>query len=167
MRFLSAGESHAPGLTILIDDFPAGVAVDEEFVNQQLFRRQQGYGRGGRMAIETDRIQIRSGVRFGLTTGAPISLWIENRDFSNWEAIMTSGLNTQPEEVEKKAFHRPRPGHADLAGHYKYGHRDLRDILERASARETASRVAAGAFTEPLGNRPCRISAACATVSSD
>ncbi len=150
MRFLSAGESHGPGLTVLIDDFPAGVAVDEDFVNQQLFRRQQGYGRGGRMAIETDRIQIRSGVRFGLTTGAPLSLWIENRDFSNWEAIMTSGLNTQPDEVEKKAFHRPRPGHADLAGHYKYGHRDLRDILERASARETASRVAAGAFAQLL-----------------
>ncbi len=132
-----------------MDGLPAGLEVDESFINDQLARRQKGYGRGGRMSIETDTIEILNGVRFGKTTGAPVTLWIENRDFKNWETIMASG-GKRTEDADKKAFHRPRPGHADLAGHYKYGHQDLRDVLERSSARETAARVAAGAFAQLL-----------------
>lgn len=132
-----------------MDSLPAGLALDEDFINAQLARRQQGYGRGGRMHIETDTVRLLTGVRFGKTTGAPISLWIENRDFKNWTDVMApSGERT--EAAEGKAFYRPRPGHADLAGHYKYGHSDLRDVLERASARETAARVAAGAVAQLL-----------------
>ncbi len=132
-----------------MDGLPAGLEIDEDFVNHQLARRQRGYGRGGRMSIETDKIKILNGVRFGKTTGAPVSLWIENRDFRNWETIMaTSGERT--EDADNRAFHRPRPGHADLAGYYKYGIDDLRDVLERASARETTSRVAAGGFAKLL-----------------
>ncbi len=149
MRFYSSGESHGMGLSVFMDGLPAGLEIDEAFINLQLARRQRGYGRGGRMAIETDTIKILNGIRFGQTTGAPITLWIENRDFKNWETIMaTSGEKT--EEAHNKAFYRPRPGHADLAGYYKYGHQDLRDVLERASARETAARVAAGAFAQLL-----------------
>jgi chorismate synthase len=149
MRFYTSGESHGQGLSVFIDGIPAGLEVDEDFVNQQLARRQMGYGRGGRMSIERDTIKVLTGIRFGKTTGAPISLWIENRDFKNWETIMaTSGTRT--EEADQKAFHRPRPGHADLAGYYKYGHQDLRDVLERASARETAARVAAGGIAQLL-----------------
>lgn len=149
MRFYTTGESHGLGLSVLIDNFPAGLDVEEAAINHQLARRQQGYGRGGRMRIETDTIKVLSGIRFGKTTGAPISLWIENRDSKNWEAVMaTSGPRTP--EADKKAFYRPRPGHADLAGYYKFGHSDLRDILERASARETAARVAAGSFARLL-----------------
>ncbi len=149
MRFFTSGESHGQGLSVFMDGLPAGIPIDESFVNDQLARRQIGYGRGGRMSIETDKIKILNGVRFGQTTGAPISLWIENRDFRNWETIMaTSGERT--EAADEKAFYRPRPGHADLAGHVKYGLQDLRDVLERASARETAARVAAGAFAQSL-----------------
>lgn len=149
MRFYSAGESHGPGLTVFMDGLPAGLDLDLSFINAQLARRQKGYGRGGRMHIETDTATIQSGVRFGKTTGAPVSLWIENRDHANWESIMAASGRKQ-EAAEKSAFHRPRPGHADLAGFYKYGHADLRDVLERASARETACRVAAGSFAQLL-----------------
>jgi chorismate synthase len=149
MRFLTAGESHGPGLTVLIDNYPAGVPVSVPLLNQDLARRQIGYGRGGRMRIETDTAAIRSGVRFEQSTGAPVALWIENRDFANWTDIMAAeGQPGQP--ATDKAFVRPRPGHADLAGFYKYGLTDLRDVLERASARETAARVAAGAFAKML-----------------
>jgi chorismate synthase len=149
MRFFTAGESHGQGLTVFMDGLPAGISIDEGFINAQLARRQKGYGRGGRMAIETDTVKILNGIRFGKTTGAPITLWIENRDFKNWENIMATG-GERTDAAEEKSFHRPRPGHADLAGHYKYGHQDLRDVLERSSARETAARVAAGAIAQLL-----------------
>lgn len=149
MRFLTAGESHGKGLSILIDNFPAGVPVTAEFINNELSRRQQGYGRGGRMKIEKDQAEILSGIRFERTTGAPISLFIENRDFKNWTDVMAADGNYS-EAAQHKKFTRPRPGHADLAGFYKYGHPDLRDVLERSSARETAARVAAGAVAKQL-----------------
>jgi chorismate synthase len=149
MRFLTAGESHGPGLTVMIDDYPAGVPVDVTLLNGDLARRQMGYGRGGRMRIETDTAQINSGVRFQVSTGAPIALWIENRDFANWTDVMAAE-GTSGEAAESRKFVRPRPGHADLAGYYKYGLTDLRDVLERASARETAARVAAGAMAKML-----------------
>ena len=146
MRFLTAGESHGKGLTILIDDVPAGLSLSSELINEDLGRRQQGYGRGGRMRIETDKVEFLSGVRFGKTTGAPISLFVKNKDFANWTEIMAA----EGEPVEEKKFIRPRPGHADLAGFYKYDLEDLRDSLERSSARETAARVAAGAVAKAL-----------------
>lgn len=146
MRFLTAGESHGKGLTILLDNVPAGVELSSEWINRDLARRQQGYGRGGRMLIEKDTAQFMAGVRFGKTTGAPVALFIENRDFVKWTDIMAA----EGEPCEDKKFVRPRPGHADLAGYYKYGLTDLRDALERASARETASRVAAGAVAKAL-----------------
>lgn len=149
MRFLTAGESHGKGLTVMIDSFPAGVELDIELINRDLARRQKGYGRGGRMSIEHDTVEFLNGVRFALSTGAPISLWIENRDYKNWVPVMTSEP-PHTDEATQKAFHRPRPGHADLAGYYKYGHNDLRDVLERASARETAARVAAGGVAKCL-----------------
>ena len=156
MQFLSAGESHGKGLSIMLEDVPAGLHIDVDFINHQLWRRQQGYGRGGRMQIETDTVEIMSGVRFGVTTGAPVALWIKNRDYANWENIMDP--LAQPSDIsEKKSFHRPRPGHADLAGHYKYGLDDLRDVLERSSARETASRVAAGAIAQLLLQQVCGV----------
>ncbi len=149
MRFLTAGESHGQGLTVLVDGFPAGVPLTHAAINQQLARRQVGYGRGGRMHIEKDQAKILSGVRFGKTTGAPIALFIENRDWKNWEDVMAvEGEWT--ESAEAKRFIRPRPGHADLAAYYKYGLTDLRDALERASARETAARVAAGSVARSL-----------------
>jgi chorismate synthase len=149
MRFLTAGESHGPGLTVMIDDYPAGVPLDMALLKGDLARRQIGYGRGGRMRIETDTAAIHSGVRFDRSTGAPIALWIENRDFANWTEVMAVE-GTAGQAAEDRKFVRPRPGHADLAGFYKYGLTDLRDVLERASARETASRVAAGAFAKML-----------------
>lgn len=149
MRFLTAGESHGKGLTVLIDHFPAGVPLLPDFINGELFRRQQGYGRGGRMKIEKDTAQLMAGIRFQTSTGAPIALFIENRDFKNWTEVM-SPEGTRTEAADQKKFVRPRPGHADLAGYYKYGHSDLRDVLERSSARETAARVAAGAVAKCL-----------------
>lgn len=154
MKFLTTGESHGKGLTVVLEDVPAGIHVDCDFINADLRRRQGGYGRGRRQQIETDQIEILSGVRFSKTTGAPVTFWIENKDYTNWQEIMDPVA--EPSELsEKKGFYRPRPGHADLAGYYKYGHDDLRDILERSSARETAARVAAGAFAKlflkPLG----------------
>jgi chorismate synthase len=146
MKFLTAGESHGKGLTIILDDVPAGLELSSEAINLDLQRRQQGYGRGGRMAIEKDTIEFMAGVRFGKTTGAPIALFVANRDHKNWAGIM----DAEGEPTDEKRFSRPRPGHADLAGYYKYGLTDLRDALERASARETAARVAAGAVAKAL-----------------
>ncbi len=152
LRFLTAGESHGQGLLAILEGIPANLEISEDYINRQLARRQRGYGRGGRMKIEKDRAKIISGVRFGKTLGSPISLWIENRDWENWKEKMAPE-GEPPENL--LPFTRPRPGHADLAGGIKYNQRDLRNILERASARETAARVAVGAvcrkFLEDLG----------------
>lgn len=148
-KFTTAGESHGKALIAIIEGLPAGLEIDVENINHELWRRQQGYGRGGRMKIESDKIEILSGVRHGRTLGSPISLMIENRDFVHWEDIMSSekvDVNPNRDRVIK----RPRPGHADLAGGQKFGARDLRNILERASARETAARVACGTFAKQL-----------------
>jgi chorismate synthase len=152
IRFLTAGESHGKGLVCIIEGIPANLELSSEYINRELERRQRGYGRGGRMKIEKDRVQILSGVRFGKTLGGPITLFIENKDWENWKEKMAVE-GERPETVVP--FTRPRPGHADLAGGIKYNQRDLRNILERASARETACRVALGAvckrFLEELG----------------
>ncbi len=146
-KFTTAGESHGKALVAIIEGLPAGMEIDIEKINHELWRRQQGYGRGGRMKIETDRIEFLSGVRHGKTLGSPITLVIENRDFVHWTEIMASAkIETQPKNP--RTVSRPRPGHADLAGGQKFGARDLRDILERASARETAARVACGALAK-------------------
>ena len=148
-RFTTAGESHGKALVAIIEGLPAGLDIDVDAVNHELWRRQQGYGRGGRMKIETDTVEILSGVRHGKTLGSPVSLMIKNDDFVHWQDVMSSeALETQPKNP--RTVTRPRPGHADLAGGQKYQTRDLRDILERASARETAARVACGAFAKQL-----------------
>lgn len=148
-KFTTAGESHGKALIAIIEGLPAGLLIDVEKIDHELWRRQQGYGRGGRMKIESDKIEILSGVRHGKTLGSPISIMIENRDFVHWENIMASEkVLVDPNRT--RVVKRPRPGHADLAGGQKYGARDLRDILERASARETAARVACGAFAKQL-----------------
>ncbi|HHV45050.1 MAG TPA: chorismate synthase [Firmicutes bacterium] len=145
MRYLTAGESHGRALVTIIEGFPAGVNLTKEEIDRELATRQQGYGRGGRMRIEKDQVQILSGVRHGKTLGSPIALLIENRDWPNWAQEMS------PEDVTPSTpITRPRPGHADLAGALKYGHGDVRNVLERASARETAARVAAGAVAKAL-----------------
>jgi chorismate synthase len=147
LRYLTAGESHGPCLTILIDGVPAGFSVDIGQINHDLWRRQQGYGRGGRMLIEKDEAQIRSGIRWGETLGSPVALGIENRDWKNW----TKKMSPFPEDRDEKiAVTKPRPGHADLSGVFKYDRADIRDILERASARDTVSRTAAGSFAKQL-----------------
>ena len=148
-NFTTAGESHGPALTAIIEGLPAGLAIDQNFINHELWRRQQGYGRGGRMKIETDTVQILSGVRHGETLGSPIAIMVENRDFKNWREVMAAEKPDTPPERERRVT-RPRPGHADLVGGVKYDRRDLRDILERASARETTMRVAVGAFAKLL-----------------
>ncbi|HTH70193.1 MAG TPA: chorismate synthase [Candidatus Saccharimonadales bacterium] len=146
MRFLTAGESHGPGLSIIVDGVPAGLAIDGAAIDADLRRRQLGYGRGARQRIEHDRARITGGVRHGRTTGAPVALWIENRDAVNWERVMSvTPLAEGPDAVT-----RLRPGHADLAGALKYGHEDVRDVIERASARETAARVAAGGIARAI-----------------
>ena len=150
-RFLTAGESHGQGLATIVEGVPAGLRLDEEFVAHELKRRQGGYGRSPRQSMEHDRAEIVSGVRLGLTMGSPIALVILNRDWENWKTAMSAS----PVEGDTKRITRPRPGHADLAGVTKYGLDDVRPILERASARETAARVAAGAvarrFLEEFG----------------
>ena len=144
-KFTTAGESHGKALVAIVEGLPAGLEIDIEKINHELWRRQQGYGRGGRMKIETDKVEFLSGVRHGKTLGSPVTLLIENRDFVHWTEVMSSEkLETQPKNP--RIVSRPRPGHADLAGGQKFGSRDLRDILERASARETAARVACGAL---------------------
>ncbi len=148
-KFTTAGESHGPALVTIIEGVPAGLPIDKAAIDHELWRRQQGYGRGGRMKIETDTVNILSGVRHGKALGSPIALMIENRDFVHWTEIMSAEeIETQPKNP--RIVKRPRPGHADLAGGQKYQTRDLRDILERASARETAARVAAGAVARQL-----------------
>src|SRR6266478_1133967 len=139
LRYLTAGESHGPGLTAVVEGFPAGVPIDIAAINRDLARRMQGYGRGGRMKIERDEVELRAGVRWGESLGSPITLWVENRDWRNWEKKMSPRAEDRDPSL---AVTRPRPGHADLAGALKYNHRDVRNVLERASARETAARVA-------------------------
>jgi len=147
LRYLTAGESHGPCLTILIDGVPAGFPVDIAQINHDLWRRQQGYGRGGRMLIEKDEAQIRSGIRWGETLGSPVALGIDNRDWKNWTKKMSPSAEDRDEKI---AVTKPRPGHADLTGVFKYDRSDIRDILERASARDTVSRTAAGSFAKQL-----------------
>ncbi|MBI1909964.1 MAG: chorismate synthase [Deltaproteobacteria bacterium] len=147
LRFLTAGESHGQALVVIVEGLPSGLPIKEEEINLQLARRQMGYGRGGRMKIEQDKAEILAGVRGGKTLGSPIALKINNKDWANWEKIMDVA---QDDLGQAKVVHHPRPGHADLAGGIKYDHHDLRNILERASARETAARVAAGAITRKL-----------------
>jgi chorismate synthase len=145
-RFLTAGESHGPGLTAIIEGIPAGLPLSADDINPHLQRRQGGYGRGGRMKIEHDRVTLRSGVRHGLTLGSPITLEIENKDWENWQARMSPVPVEEPVEVVTLT----RPGHADFAGAVKYGHQDIRNVIERSSARETAARVAVGAVCQVL-----------------
>ena len=151
LRFLTAGESHGPQLTAVIEGLPAGMTVDPERINEQLARRQKGYGRGSRMKIEKDQVRILSGVRGCLTLGGPVTLVIDNLDWANWSEIMDP-IKPIPEQLGLKLDRlahdttKPRPGHADLAGGIKYNHHDLRNVLERASARETAARVAVGSL---------------------
>jgi chorismate synthase len=147
LRFLTAGESHGPELVAVIEGAPAGFEIDLAAINQDLARRQKGYGRGGRMAIERDEARVVSGIRFGRTMGSPVTLIVENRDFKNWEKRMSAN---PADRGEAKVVTRPRPGHADLAGVLKYNLEDIRDVLERASARETTMRVAAGSFARQL-----------------
>ena len=147
--FTTAGESHGPELTVIITGMPAGLRLDRERINVDLQRRQHGYGRGGRMKIETDEVEVTGGVRGGETLGSPIAITIRNADFANWKGAMDPWA-VEDAEVQKRRVHAPRPGHADLAGGIKYDRHDLRDVLERASARETASRVAAGAIAKVL-----------------
>lgn len=148
-KFTTAGESHGKALVAIIEGLPGGLEIDVEKINHELWRRQQGYGRGGRMKIESDKIEILSGVRHGKTLGSPVAIIIENRDFVHWTEIMSSE-KIETELKNPRIVSRPRPGHADLAGGQKFQTRDLRDILERASARETAARVACGAFAKQL-----------------
>lgn len=151
MRYLTAGESHGPQLTTIIEGLPAGIPLTEEDINKDLARRQKGYGRGRRMQIEKDAVKILSGVRHGYTLGSPLTLVVENKDWKNWTEIMgIEPLPTGKEEEIKRKITKPRPGHADLNGGIKYGHRDLRNVLERSSARETTARVAAGAVAKKL-----------------
>ncbi len=140
-RFLTSGESHGPGLTAIIEGLPAGLKLEAEEINYHLQRRQGGYGRGGRMKIEKDQVIFRSGLRHGLTLGSPITLEIDNRDWENWQVKMS----ISPVEEQVEAVTLARPGHADFAGVIKYGHSDIRNVIERSSARETAARVAVGA----------------------
>lgn len=149
VELLTAGESHGPGISAILTGIPAGLALDADFIQRELGRRRHGYGRGRRMQIEKDTFEFRGGVRGGETLGSPISLWVENRDFENWLGVMEP-LTKDPERSEQRRLRSPRPGHADLAGGLKYLRHDLRDILERASARESVARVAAGSVAKLL-----------------
>jgi len=144
LRFTTAGESHGPGLTAVVEGLPAGLALSPDDIDRDLARRQLGHGRGGRMKIEKDRARVTAGLRHGRTLGSPVAMWIENRDFANWEERM----NPWPIEGSVDEVHLPRPGHADLSGIQKFGFTDVRNVLERASARETAARVACGALAK-------------------
>lgn len=147
LRYLTSGESHGPGLYAILEGIPAGLPLTEAQINEQLARRQKGYGRGGRMKIEKDAVNIKAGVRHEATMGSPIAMEILNRDWKNWQNEMAIGAPTEP---LKRVVTRPRPGHADLVGGMKHGFRDLRNVLERASARETTARVAVGAVCRRL-----------------
>src|SRR5580700_5497961 len=142
LRLITAGESHGPGLTCIVEGLPAGLRLTEEELNVDMARRQLGHGRGGRMKIERDRAEVTAGVRHGATLGGPVALQVLNRDYANW----TERMSPWPVEEPVAEVHLPRPGHADLVGAQKYNHADIRNILERASARETAARVAGGAL---------------------
>lgn len=147
-RFLTSGESHGICLTGIIDGIPAGFSIDADFINSELKKRQSGYGRGDRMKIESDEVEIKSGVRFGKTTGAPVCLEIRNKDYENWQKTLSTD---KLEEIhDEKSFTKPRPGHADFAGSIKYNLKDLRDVLERSSARKTAMDVAIGAVAKQV-----------------
>src|SRR6266487_1337375 len=148
-RFTTAGESHGRALVAIVEGLPAGLPVNIDQINHELWRRQQGYGRGARMKIEQDRVEILSGIRHGLTLGSPLALMVENKDWANWSEVMATDAREIPPEKSRRVK-RPRPGHADLAGGLKYDARDLRNVLERASARETAARVACGALAKQL-----------------
>jgi chorismate synthase len=152
LRFLTAGESHGQALVTVLEGMPAGLTIDFAGITAELRRRQGGYGRGRRMLIESDRAQALSGIRHGVTTGGPIALLIPNKDWDNWQRTMAVESQPAPETpgVDRAAVTRPRPGHADLAGVVKYGHDDIRNVLERASARETAARVAVGSICRQL-----------------
>lgn len=148
-KFTTAGESHGKALVAIVEGLPAGLPIDIAKINHELWRRQQGYGRGGRMKIENDEAQVLSGIRHGAALGSPVAMMIENRDFVHWQEVMSAEkLEEQPKNP--RLVTRPRPGHADLAGGQKFGVRDLRNVLERASARETTARVAAGAIAKQL-----------------
>src|SRR2546421_7607585 len=155
LRFLTAGESHGKALVAILEGLPAGLTIDFDVVTTELRRRQGGYGRGRRMAIESDRAEPLSGIRYGVTTGGPVALLVPNKDWENWQRTM----HVEPEEpagatgADRPVVTRPRPGHADLAGAVKYGHNDIRNVLERASARETAARVAVGAIARQILRR--------------
>ena len=144
IRFTTSGESHGPGLTAIVEGLPAGLRLTPDDLDRDLARRQLGHGRGGRMKIETDRAEVLSGVRHGATLGSPVTIRVQNRDYANWEERM----NPWPVDADVAEVHLPRPGHADLAGIQKYGFGDVRNVLERASARETAARVACGALAK-------------------
>src|SRR5437763_2567663 len=144
LRLTTAGESHGPGLTCILEGMPAGLRLDRDALNLELRRRQLGYGRGGRMKIERDQVKVTGGVRHGRTLGSPIALAVVNRDYANWEERM----NPWPVDAEVQEVHLPRPGHADLVGTQKFGLSDVRNVLERASARETAARAAGGAVAK-------------------
>src|SRR3954469_22991508 len=144
LRLITAGESHGPGLTCIVEGLPAGLALTPDELNVDMARRQLGHGRGGRMKIEPDSAVVTAGIRHGRTLGSPIALLVANRDYANWEERM----NPWPVDAEVEEVHTPRPGHADLAGLLKFGHTDVRNVLERASARETAARVAAGGLAK-------------------
>ncbi|MBM3667587.1 MAG: chorismate synthase [Actinobacteria bacterium] len=146
LRFTTAGESHGPGLVAIVEGLPAGLELEREALDREMARRQLGHGRGGRMKIESDAVEIRSGVRHGRTLGSPVAVLVANRDYPNWDVRMNPWPVEGSEGVEES--HLPRPGHADLAGLHKYGFSDVRDVLERASARETAARVAAGSLAK-------------------
>ncbi|MBN4064157.1 chorismate synthase [Dehalococcoides mccartyi] len=147
-RYLTAGESHGPGLTVIVEGIPAGLELTEDYIEKQMARRQKGYGSGGRMKIEKDRADLRSGVRHGQTLGSPIAMWIENKDWVNWTEAMS--ISEVGDDVDKKVYTKIVPGHADFPGALKYVQHDLRNVLERASARETAARVAAGSIARRL-----------------
>ncbi len=149
LKLSTGGESHGPGLTAMLSGLPAGLEVDFALLAHDMRRRMHGHGRGNRMKIETDEVVVRGGVRGGETLGSPLVLWIENRDYATWQPMMDP-VQTDAHRVEQRRVHQPRPGHADLAGGIKYLRSDLRDVLERSSARETAARVAAGAFARML-----------------
>src|SRR5512139_1980083 len=155
LRFLTAGESHGPALVAILEGMPAGVPVSTDAIAREMRRRQAGYGRGRRMAIESDAVEILSGVRAGLTLGTPIGLAVRNRDWENWQHTMALDALPPPGAggARRAPVTRPRPGHADLAGAVKYRHDDIRNVLERASARETAARVAVGAVVRQLLGR--------------
>ncbi|MGA5690417.1 chorismate synthase [Cytobacillus pseudoceanisediminis] len=151
MRYLTSGESHGPQLTTIIEGLPAGMPLIDSDINEELARRQKGYGRGRRMQIEKDTVQITAGIRHGYTLGSPVALVVENNDWKHWTKIMGQDpLSPEDEGEVKRKISRPRPGHADLNGALKYGHRDMRNVLERSSARETTVRVAAGAAAKKL-----------------